>query len=281
MISYRTEEHVRGTQSQKNRLKTSKQQSISPPKSSCRSSQSLPLTLDSQAAKAMPISPPEGTGVGGLYRCIVDYNHQPFSITWSGSQEYPDLESFPSLKNAELLSVQQSSEAAAVWKNSELLDYGTHASIRITEHGSFPVLKLAHSDEVSMKLIQYEFDILAKLTEQGLPVVDYDHEPILENGVVCGYRMEKLSKIEASELRLRAEDIKQAIDQFHRMGFSHGDVGPSNIMTKDGRITLIDLSFAGQLGTTVPSFFPSWVYSDGRFDIGSELERFDRYIVPK
>ncbi|CZS92383.1 uncharacterized protein RAG0_02806 [Rhynchosporium agropyri] len=229
----------------------------------------------------MPISPPQCTGVRGVYRCIVNYNHEPFSITWSGSQEYPDLESIPSLKNAELFSVQQSSEVAAIWRNSELLDYGSYALIRIAEHGSFPVLKLADSDEVSMKLIQYEFDILAKLTEQGLPVVDYDYEPILENWVVYGYRMEKLSKIEASELLSRAEDIKQVIDQFHRVGFSHGDVGPSNIMTKDGRITFIDLSFAGPLGTTVPSSFPSWVYIDSKFSIGSNLERFGRYIVPK
>jgi hypothetical protein len=26
-----------------------------------------------------------------------------------------------------------------------MIDYGSHASIRITEHGRFPVLKLAHS----------------------------------------------------------------------------------------------------------------------------------------
>lgn len=161
-----------------------------------------------------------------------------------------------------------------------LLDYGSHASIRITKHGRFPILKLAHSDEVSIKLIQYEFDILAKLTKLGLPVVEFDQQPILDNGVTCGYRMEKLSKLEASELSLRADDIKQALDQFHCAGFSHGDVSPSNIMTKDGRITLIDPSFAGRLGSGVPSFFPSWVYADGIFGIGSDLERFGRYIVP-
>jgi tRNA A-37 threonylcarbamoyl transferase component Bud32 len=161
-----------------------------------------------------------------------------------------------------------------------LLDYGSHASIRITKHGRFPILKLAHSDEVSIKLIQYEFDVLAKLTKLGLPVVEFDHQPILDNGVTCGYRMEKLSKLEASEFRSRADDIKQALDRLHCAGFSHGDVGPSNIMTKDGRITLIDPSFAGRLGSAVPSFFPSWVYTDGTFGIGSDLERFGRYIVP-
>lgn len=161
-----------------------------------------------------------------------------------------------------------------------LLDYSSHTSIRITKHGRFPILKLAYSDKVSIKLIQYKFDILAKLTKLGLPVVEFDQQPILDNRVICGYRIEKLSKLEASELHSQADNIKQALDRFHGVGFSHGDVGPSNIITKDSCITLIDSSFASRLGSAVPLFFPSWVYTDSRFGIGSDLERFGRYIVP-
>jgi tRNA A-37 threonylcarbamoyl transferase component Bud32 len=56
------------------------------------------------------------------------------------------------------------------------------------------------------------------------------------------HHFEKFSKLEASDLRSRADDIKQALDRFHCAGFSHGDVGPSNIMTKDGRITYLSSS---------------------------------------
>jgi RIO-like serine/threonine protein kinase len=178
-------------------------------------------------------------------------------------------------------SVHQSSEIAAIWRDSTIIDYGSHASIRDTKHGRFPILKLAHSDELSIKLIQHEFDVLAELTKLGLPVVEFDQQPILDNGVTCGYRMKKLSKLEPSELRSRTDDIKQTLDRLHSAGFSHGDFGPSNIMTDEGgRLILIDFSFAGQLGSAVPSFFPSWVYTDRIYGIGSDLERFGRYTVP-
>jgi tRNA A-37 threonylcarbamoyl transferase component Bud32 len=115
----------------------------------------------------------------------------------------------------------------------------------MTEYGRFPILKLAHSNKLSIKLIQHEFDVLADLAKFGLPVVEFDQQPILDNGVTCGYRMKKLSKLEPSELRPRTNDIKQTLDRLHSAGFSHGDFGPSNIMKDEGgRIILIDPSFA-------------------------------------
>lgn len=229
--------------------------------------------------KLNPITPPQSGRVPGTHQCIVDSDHQPFSITWSGSSQYPDLTSLPSLKDIIILPVPQSSEIAAIWRESDLFDHGSHASIRISEHTRYPILKLAHSVELSRKLIQYEFKILATLTKLGLPVVEFDPQPILDSGVICGYRMKKLSRLEASELPSRAHDIKQALTQFHHAGFSHGDVSPSNIMTKDGRIILIDPSFAGRLGSEVPTFFPGWVYTDGIFGVGSDLKQFAKYIV--
>jgi hypothetical protein len=238
-----------------------------------------PQTLRGYEAK--PITPPQSAGLRGSYQCIVDYYHQPFSITWSGSPEYPDLTTFPLLKNVDVLLVHQSYEIAAIWKDSTILDYGSHASIRITEYHRFPILKLAHSDDLSIKLIQHEFDILVELAKLGLPVVEIDQQPVLDNGIACGYRMKKLSKLESSELQSRADNIKQTLDRLHAAGFSHGDFSPSNIMMDEGgHLNLIDFSFAGRIGSAVPSFFPSWVYADGRFGIGSDLERFGRYIVP-
>jgi serine/threonine protein kinase len=162
---------------------------------------------------------------------------------------------------------------AGVWKGSKLIDYGSYASIRTTNHESFPILKLAHSDELSIKLIQHEFDVLADLTKLGLPVVELDEQPTLDHGVTCGYRMKQLSKLEFSELRSRNDEIKHALDRFHSAGFCHGDFTPSNIMKDENdHIILIDFSFAGRLGSAVPAFFPSWLYSDGIYSIGSDIE---------
>lgn len=170
---------------------------------------------------------------------------------------------------------------AEIWRGSKIIDYGSYASIRITEHDSFPILKLAHPDELSIKLIQHEFNVLTDLAKLGLPVVKFDQQAILDNGATCGYRMEKLSKLELSEFRSRADEIKHTIDRFHSAGFCHGDFTPSNIMKDESdRIIFIDFSFAGQLGSAVPSFFPTWLYSNSMYGIGSDLEAFRRYTFP-
>jgi hypothetical protein len=232
--------------------------------------------------EAQPITPPQSAERRGLYRCIVDYHRRPFAITWRGSPEYPDLRKFPLLENVDISSVDQSSEMAAIWKGSNMIDYGSYASIRITDHDIFPILKLAHSDELSIKLIQHEFNVLTDLTKIGLPVVQFDHQPILDNGVTCGYRMEKLSKLELSELYSRSNEIKHILDRFHSAGYCHGDFTPSNIMKdQSDRIILIDFSFAGQTGSAVPQFFPRWLYTDGTYGIDSDLAAFQRYAVPR
>ncbi|PQM43516.1 hypothetical protein VC83_09643 [Pseudogymnoascus destructans] len=191
-----------------------------------------------------------------------------------------DLARFPDLKNVSVHSVHQNSEIAAIWRDSTIVDYGAYASIRVTEHGRFPILKLAHQDELSIKLIQHEIDVLADLAKLGLFIVEFDQQPILDNGVICGYRMNRLFKVELSELRSRTDDIKQTLDRLHTAGFSHGDFSPSNIMKDaDGHIILIDFSFAGRLGSEVPSFFPR-VYADGIYGTNSDLEAFGRYAAP-
>jgi hypothetical protein len=171
---------------------------------------------------AKPITPPQSAGVRGSYKCILDYDHEPFSLTWCGSPEYPDLAKFPALEDVEIFPVDQGLEMAAIWRDSTLLEYGSHASIRITEHGRFPILKLAHSDEQSIKLIQHELDMLAKLAALGLPVVEIDQQPVVEDGVTRGYRMERLFNLESSELGSRRHNIKHALDRLHSAGFATG-----------------------------------------------------------
>lgn len=159
-----------------------------------------------------------------------------------------------------------------------MIDYGSYSSIRTTEHNQFPVLKLAHPDELSAKLLQHEFSILLELASLGLPVVKFDQQPILDQGVVAGYRMERLSRVELSDFEARSAEIKLSLDQLHTAGFSHGDFSPSNIMQNErGDIVLIDFGLACRVGSTVPSFFPSWVYIGGNATIESDLRAFNRF----
>lgn len=141
------------------------------------------------------------------------------------------------------------------------------------------ILRLAHSDKLSIELIQHEFDMLVDLTKFGLPVVEFEQQPILDNGAMCGYRMKKLCKLDQSELCSRAGDIKHALDRLHSSGFCHGDFSPSNIMKDEtGRLILIDFSFAGRLGSPVPSFFPGRFSADSRHGVAPDLEAFAKHI---
>lgn len=185
-------------------------------------------TSSPPVCEAKPTSPPQSAGVRGSYQCIVDYHRQAFAVTWSGPPEYPDLAGFPYLKNVDVSSVHLNPEMAAIWGGSTILEYGSHASIRLAALDPFPILKLAHADELSMKLIQHEFDVLAELTKLGLPVSEFGQRPILDDGVMCGYRMKRLSKLEPSEFRSRTDEIKHTLDQLHSAGFCHGDFSPSN-----------------------------------------------------
>jgi len=240
--------------------------------------QHLQVIQTFQGCEAKPITPPQSTGNRGSYNCIVDCENKPFSITWSGSAQYPDFSNLHETIN--VVSVNQSPEIAAIWRDSTFIDYGAHASIRATEDSRFPILKLAHSDDLSRKLIQHEFNMLVELSELRLPIAECDEQPILDNGIICGYRMKKLYKLELSELCSRTDDVKRLLDKLHSAGYCHGDFHPSNIMMNEhGRLLFIDVSFSGRLGSTVPTFFPAWVYSDGVYNIGSDLDAFDKYCV--
>ncbi|KAK4130696.1 hypothetical protein BT67DRAFT_445496, partial [Trichocladium antarcticum] len=269
----------RGYRAQRRRL-TNKQQAKS-------QSESLPQTdlptyshHNPQDLEAKPITPPQGTGIRGSYQCIIDYNHEPFSVTWSGSQSYPDLVTFPAVEQGSVALVQQSPTIAGIWKGSTLLDYGSHASIRVSENDPFPIIKLAHADDSSLKLIQHELAALAEIFSVGFPVAAFDKDwPIQDNGITCGYRMRRLWKLEMSELESRGDDIRQALGELHSAGFCHGDFNPSNIMKDDnGDIILIDFSFAGRIGDVVPSYFPTWMYPDRIYDAKPDLAALDRFI---
>lgn len=237
-----------------------------------------PRSPIAQSFGAKPTTPPQATETRQSYKCIVEYNSTPFWVQWSGSPEYPDLASFSPTSKSDLkiTHISLDPELQLIWRLSTLHDYGTHASIRITDDDAFPILKLAHPDDsLSNHLIKQEFDVLSRLERLGVPTVDFDSQPIACCGVTCGYRMKALTKLEPGELYSRWGEVEDAVDQLHAAGFCHGDLNPSNVMKDEGgQLVLIDLSFAGQIGSPVPPFVPAW-----RFPTGKYCEEVDRMAL--
>ncbi len=168
-----------------------------------------------------------------------------------------------------------------IWKDSMLLMYGSHVSIRIAKKNyHFPILKLVHRNKRFIKLIQYEFDILVSLTKfAAMSVMDVDLQPIMDDGIVYGYRMkEELFGIQPSEWGSLEHNIKLVLSRLHFAGFCYRNIFPNNVMKdNNGQIILIDLAFAGKLGYMVPSFIPDMIYSDGIFDADVDWKALDRW----
>ncbi|OAA61297.1 Protein kinase-like domain protein [Niveomyces insectorum RCEF 264] len=231
--------------------------------------------------EATPVTPPLGTEHRGSYRCIVDYGGIPFEVIWSGKQQYPNFSEFPSLDTGTISSeMRQSPAMASLWRASTPVGFGSYASTRHDKsRARFPIIKLAHPDDQSRRFLQHEFSILSRLMAlPNLAVVQIDPEPILDDGLLCGFRMEELVNVPLPEFVSRKESIKHALQQLHAAGFCHGDVQPSNIMKdKTGRIVLIDFGFSGQIGDDIPSFFPEYMYQNRAFHKEADMASLSKF----
>ncbi|EGX87745.1 Protein kinase-like domain [Cordyceps militaris CM01] len=172
-------------------------------------------------------------------------------------------------------------ELDRIWKGSKHHDYGAHASIRTTNGNAFPIIKLAHpDDDISIKLIEREFNVLTELKKLELPVVDFDEQPITCDGAIYGYRMKTLTKLEPGEMHTRWEDVKGVFSLLHHAGFCHGDFNPSNIMKADNdRLIIIDFSFSGRIGSPVPPFMPTWRFPTGEYCLDQDVAALKRYAL--
>lgn len=135
-------------------------------------------------------------------------------------------------------------------------------------------MKLTHSDELSCGLIQHEFKMLTELTSLGMPVPKSDPQPIVDNGVIIGYRMQELFKFDQSKLDYRGRR-KLLLHRFQlwRVDYVHGDMKASNIMQDiEGNFVFIDFSFTGKLDDIIPPCIPSWIYEDDRFTINPDFK---------
>lgn len=227
---------------------------------------------------AIPITPPYCADERNTYRCNVEWRGHLYSLTWYGSQQYPTLSAFPDVLSGKLCRVDESPVISDLRRRSEFLAAGAHASIRREPSSNFPIVKLAHPDDISRALIQREYDIIKKLSGLALAVPIVSDVPVLADGNICGYRMVELYDIRREEMQGLLGEVKQTVARFHDVGYSHGDLSPSNVMKDvNGRVTLIDLSFSGKLDDQIPSWFPGWVYSGSTFDKESDLNRLKKY----
>lgn len=242
------------------------------------------LNIDDSSEYVKPVTPPRSTGPG-KYSCVVEYHNRPYSLTWSGSScQYPDLTTFP--RDLDTYMLPQSEEMAEIWNTSALLDFGSHASVRSCcdekqEVRPFPVLKLAHPAADSLALICDEIKILSDPAMRDLPTPVIDEQPIMENGVPVGFRMEMLFKLDMAALQTRATEVRQALQQLHDAGFSHADFSPSNVMEDwQGRITLTDLSHSGRIGEDVPLHIKSQGYPGDVYNADCDWKVFHRFFTP-
>lgn len=160
-----------------------------------------------------------------------------------------------------------------------LVDFGSHSCIRRVDSQPYPIIKLAHPDALSIALLQYEYKVLDRLALFDLPIPSFSDKPIFESGKIRGYQMKELYKLEHDEMRLRSEEIKRAVKQFHEAGYSHGDLSLSNVMKDDqGRIVLIDVSFSGPIGAKIPSWVPNWAYEGATFHTASDMKRMQSFL---
>lgn len=227
---------------------------------------------------AIPITPPSPTGERDTYHCNIEHHGQLYSLTWFGGQQWPDLSAFPNLRTGKLSLLNQSLDMLDLKRHSAFVVAGAHASIRRVRSPDFPILKLAHPDDFSMALVRHEYEMIKRFSELALPVPAVSYDPILDNGQICGYKMEELYQIIYEEMQNLSTEVKEAVLEFHEAGYSHGDLSPSNVMKNiNGRVTLIDVSFSGKLDDRVPSWFPLWAYSGSTFVKDGDLERLKKY----
>lgn len=247
--------------------------------------------IGGQHQEAQPITPPYRTGPD-KYRCVVEYQKKPYTVAWSGSMQYPELKLFPHDLDASPL--PQSKKMAMIWRSSTLVDHGAHAVVRSSSCAGieqtrgdqhFPIIKLAHADTESLALIKNEIEILSDPLMHSLPTPVIDEQYVVEGGIPVGFRMKTLFKLDAVELSLRTNEIRQALQQLHLAGFSscHGDLSPSNLM-KDGtnRITLIDFSHAGRIGDAVPRIVQRQLeghLARDMYNTDFDWQRFHRFFI--
>lgn len=225
------------------------------------------------------MSPPERAMDHGHYKCMVEYSKKVYTITWSGSSDYPDVTEFPNDAEYKCDEIMFQPAKQNVWSSSQLVDFGADAVLSCSHKGPFPIIKLAHPGNEFRLRIQHEFDIMQAMATvtPALTVPKIDQTPLSDEQGIFGYRLQHLIKLEQGELGRRLSDVKHAIECLHGAGFSHGDMNQSNVMKDNqGNIVLIDFGCAGKIGEQSSKSVPTWVYPDLLVTTDTDLKSFRR-----
>jgi tRNA A-37 threonylcarbamoyl transferase component Bud32 len=225
------------------------------------------------------VSPPSIAEKVGYYICIIEHQNKPYSITWNGTAKQPDITQLSTRLDWKCRPVDLGLEMSDIWSDSMFVNYGADAILRCSHLSPYPIIKLAHDGEEFRLRVQHEFEIIQDMSRNAmsLPIPKVDGQPLLDDQGIFGYRLEYLFCLEKNELLRRLPEVREAVQQLHEAGFSHGDLSQSNIMKKkEGAIVLIDFGYAGKIGTQVPLSVPQWVYEDGIVAIDADQQALER-----
>ncbi|KAI4843313.1 hypothetical protein E4T44_06804 [Aureobasidium sp. EXF-8845] len=226
------------------------------------------------------VSPLSRAEKAGHYTCIIEHENKPYSIIWSASAMQPDITQFSTTRlDWRCKPVDLGSDLSDIWSGSMLINYGADAILRCSHLGPHPILKLAHHGEEFRLRLQHEFELIQDMTKiaKSLPIPRVDDHPLRDAQGTFGYRLELLIYLEMNELVHRLPEVREAVQQLHEAGFSHGDLSESNIMkNKEGAIVLIDFGCAGEIGTQAASSVPSWVYENAIVTMEADQQALKR-----
>jgi hypothetical protein len=220
------------------------------------------------------------------YACYIDVDGVPHEASWTGDWAIFDFTD-PSLLvgfqlvDFRLVPLQLTPEISTLWNSSRPLAFGSHASVRFEEDVDpyYPVVKIAHpGDDKSRRLVEREFNIMCALSDLDA-VAQVAAEPLADKHGVFGFRLELLHRVDPQELEMRFQEVERLLDDLHGVGYCHVDCSFSNIMmrNRDGRLVLIDLSFAGRIGSEVPEGFSRHLFKGATRYTGD----FDRERIRK
>jgi hypothetical protein len=106
-------------------------------------------------------------------------------------------------------------------------------------------------------------------------------EPLTDKDGIFGFRLERLYYVELEDLQRRFKEVRCLLETLHDAGYYHGHCSFSNIMqNKEGRLVLIDLAFAGPLGSEIPEDFPKHLFQRGPYTTNLDLDRVEKWAKP-
>jgi len=233
-------------------------------------------------ATPQPASPPFRSEDRNRTVCYIDTGSGLKEASWPyerGGPAFPDFGDHNPELDITIKDLQLSESFQTLWKESTPLGYGSDACIRLTDHVSHPVIKLAHPKAECRQRLRREFEVMRCLTH--LPVVAQIYpEPLTDEDGIFGFRTERLHRLEKEDTSARKEDIKAMLDKVHQAGYCHGDVHFCNIMERQGgELVLIDFAYAGRLGDAVPDDVPKRMYRSRTYGVEVDLERLDGRFI--